>query len=183
LHDNKIEIWGKPVKDAHKLIVGNYEDILFPVLFKQAYGKKICDIIDTGWPSLYLISDKLIDIFEKNNFTGWKLFPVKILDKKGNVIEGYHGFSVTGICGPIDYSKCTIVEKRFVPNGTLNKYYQGLYIGLDKWDGSDFFLPEKYYGIIVTQRVAEITQIHMPTNVEFKNLSTIETADYGIPKT
>ena len=115
------------------------EKIDFPVIFKQDSGKKIHDILDTGSVCLLLISEKMKDVLEQNNLTGWKTFPVQVFDKKGNEIKRYYGFSVIGKCGPIDYTKCEIVEKRLVPTGPISKFFKGRYIGLETWDGSDFF--------------------------------------------
>jgi hypothetical protein len=47
---------------------------------------------------------------EENQFTGWKIYPIKLFDKKENEVEGYHGLSVTGICGPQSYNE--IIEKK-----------------------------------------------------------------------
>ena len=166
--------------DQHRLIQGVYEGISFPVIFKQEYGKKLEDVLDTGWPSLFLISDKMKAVLEENALTGWKTFGVKVLDKKGQEIQGYHGLSVTGRCGKIDYSKSEIIEKRLVPNAPLGKYYKGLHVGLDKWDGSDFFLPEKYFGIIITSRAAEVLKKSKFTNIKLENLEEIETPDFAL---
>lgn len=43
----------------NNLIHGDYDDISFPIVFKQEYRKKLQDILDTSWGSLYLISDKM----------------------------------------------------------------------------------------------------------------------------
>ena len=51
---------------------------------------------------------------EENNPTGWKIYPIKLYDKKDNEVLGYHGLSVTGKCASIDYSKSEIIEKRYV---------------------------------------------------------------------
>lgn len=161
------------------LILGDYSGISFPVVFKQEYGKKLQDILDTGWPSLYLISDKMKAVLEENALTGWKTFAVKVLDKQGQAIQGYHGLSITGRCGKIDYNKSEIIEKRLVPTGPLVKYYKGLHIGLDEWDGTDFFLPEKYFGIMTTQAAAEALKKNKLTNIRLENLAEIET-DYSI---
>lgn len=170
----------KYLYDELKLIQGDYSGISFPVIFKQEYGKKLQDILDTGWASLFLISDKMKSILEENALTGWKAFEVKVLDKKGQEIQGYHGLSITGRCGKIDYSKSEIIEKRFVPNAPLGKYYKGLHVGLDKWDGSDFFLPEKYFGIIITSRAAEVLKKSKFTNIKLVNLGEIETPDFAL---
>ena len=132
------EIAGKEF-DENRLIKGDYRHIELPVIFKQSTGKNFHDMLDTGWPSLYLISDKMENVLEQNNLTGWKTFPVQVIDKKGSEVKGYQGLSITGRCGPVDYTKCEIIEKRAFPDAPLVKYYKGLYVGLDKWDGSDFF--------------------------------------------
>lgn len=159
-----------------------YEGISFPVIFKQEYGKKLQDILDTGWVSLFLISDKLKAVLEENALTGWKTFAVKVLDKKGQEIQGYHGLSIVGRCGKINYSKSEIIEKRLVPNAPLGKYYKGSYVSLDEWDGSDFFLPEKYFGIIITSRAAEVLKKNKLTNIRLENLAEIEMTAYALPK-
>jgi hypothetical protein len=166
--------------DQHRLTQGVYDGITFPVVFKQEYGKKLADVLDTGWVSLFLISDKMKAVLVENALTGWKSFAVKVLDNKGQEIQGYHGLSITGRCDKIDYSKSEIIEKRLVPNAPLGKYYKGLHVGLDKWDDSDFFLPEKYFGIIITSRAAEVLKKSKLTNIKLENLTEIETSDIAL---
>jgi hypothetical protein len=67
-----------------------------------------------------------------------------------------------------------------VPTGPLGKYYKGLYVDLDKWDGSDFFLPEGYYGTIITQKAAQIFKSNNVTNIKVKKLTEIETPDFAM---
>lgn len=142
------------ISEHYHLIKGKYELITidFPIVFKQDYGVKHTDILDTGWAGLYLISDKLKTILEENHFKGWKTYPVKLYDKKGNEIQGYHGFSVTGMCGPISYANSEIFEKRYIPDGPIERNYKGVTLGLDKWDGSDFFTPERSYRTVITKK-------------------------------
>ena len=163
-----------------KLIKGNYQGIIFPILFKQEYGKKLADVLDTGHVSLFLISEKLKNALDSEKITGWKTYPVQVLDKKGSEVKGYYGFSIVGICGPIDYSQCEIFEKKNIPTGPLCKYYRGLPIGLDKWDGSDFFLPEGTCHIIITPKVVEMLKKNKFTNIELKNLADTERPDYAV---
>src|ERR1700761_4342310 len=107
--------------DVIRLLIGDHKGISYPVIFKQKYGTRTDDIIRTGTAILFLISDKMRSVLEDNQFTGWKTFEVKILDKENKEITGYHGLSITGRCGPIDYNKSEIIEKRTVPGGPLNK--------------------------------------------------------------
>ena len=163
------------VSDHSKLIKGQFSGIDFPVIFKQEYGKKLTDILNTGAAGFFLISDRMKKILEENNLTGWKTFPIKLYDKKRNEIFGYHGFSTVGRCGPIDYEKAEIIEKRRVPAGPLCKFYKGLHVGLDEWDGNDFFIPDETYGTIITQRAADVLKINKITNMHLVNLADIET--------
>lgn len=161
--------------DENKLIRGDYTDISFPVVFEQEYGNKLQDVLDTGWPSLYLVSDKMKAVLEENEITGWKTFTAKVFDKKEQEIKGYHGLSITGRCGQVDYNKSSeIIEKQLVPDGPVVKYGKGLYVGLDKWDSSDVFVPEKSRWIVVTKRTAEALKKNKLTNVKLKNLAEIE---------
>ena len=162
------------VSDYWNLIKGKYAGIDFPVIFKQEYGKKLTDILNTGWPNLYLISDRMKAILEENGLTGWQTFPIKLYDKKGNGIIGYHGFSIVGSCGPTSFAKSEIIEKRMVPTGPICKYYKGIFIDLNKWDESDFFTPEKTYQIIITKKSADILKKNKITNMRLENLAEYE---------
>ncbi len=167
--------------DENRLIVGDYSEISFPVIFKQEYGKKLRDILDTGWPSLYLISKRMYSVMCDNNLTGWKTFDIKVFDKNEKEISGYSGLSITGRCGAVSYDNCEVVEKRFVPRGPISKYYKGLYVGLDTWDGTDFFIPKNSRWIIVSKRAAEILEKGKFSNIELRNLIEIETPEYALP--
>ena len=82
--------------------------------------------------------------------------------------------SITGRCGSIDYSKSLLIEKQLVPSGPICKYYKGLYVGLDQWDGTDFFVPDKTLWVIVTSKTANILKKNKITNVELTNLTKRE---------
>lgn len=151
------------------LLMGNYSEFELPIIFKHEYGKRLDDIIKTGYSSLHLISNRFKQVLEEGHFTGWKTFPVKVLNKKGIEIEGYHGLSVTGRCGPVDWDKSQIIQKPFLKDGPLARYYKGFYV--DHWDGSDFFIPEEYYTICVTKRVAETLVKAKLTNIQLVNFA------------
>ena len=100
-----------------RLLAGDYEGIKFPAVFIHYRGRRWEDILGVGWPTLYVISEKIKNIFEKNNLTGWKTFPVEVLNKRKKKMEGYYGMSITGKCGPVDDSKSEIVpytQSRYV---------------------------------------------------------------------
>lgn len=156
------------------LISGNYECFTFPIVFKHRFGEKMEDLLDTGWPNLYLISDKLKSVLVENHITGWKTFEVSVLDKKGVEIEGYHGLSVTGRSGPIDYGKSEIIHKQHAQNAPISIYYKGVSFDIQKWDHSDIFLHGKSFGIIVTDKVAELMIKHNLKNIDLINISEYE---------
>jgi len=155
------------------LIKGIYKGIDFPITFKQEYGKNLADILDTGWPSLYLISDRLKGVLEQNSLTGWKTFSIKLYDENGKEIPGYHGFSITGRCSPTNYNNREIIERRMVPNGPICKFYKG--VSLDNWDGSDFFTPERTYETFITKKAADLLKKNKITNLKLINLADTET--------
>lgn len=156
------------------LILSKYEGINFPVIFKQISGKKFTDILNTGWSSLFLISNKLKGLLEENHLTGWKTYPIILKDKKENPIEGYHGLSVTGVSGRKSYTNSPVIEKRWAPEGPLVKIYKGVNIDLDKWDESDFFVPEGTTAIVITKKVAELLERNKITNLKLNNLAEVE---------
>ncbi len=169
--------------DEDLLVQGHYDGISFPVIFRQENddsGEVLSDILDTGWPSLYLISKKIRNILQDNLFTGWTTFSVKVFNKEGNEIKDYYGLSIIGKCGSIDYSKSTITTKKISPDLPSEKYYIGLYIGLDQWDESDIFLPKGSSHIIVSKKLKKELIKGKSSNIEFINLAEIETAEYGI---
>ncbi|MDX1909661.1 MAG: hypothetical protein SF053_21665 [Bacteroidia bacterium] len=64
------------------LLLGDYNGINFPVVYKHQYGKKLLDVLDTGTVSNFLISDFFLDILQKNQLTGYKIYPIRLTDKK-----------------------------------------------------------------------------------------------------
>ncbi|MEM7110013.1 MAG: DUF1629 domain-containing protein [Bacteroidota bacterium] len=165
------------IGDNEKLVLGEYYEINFPVTFKQEYGKKLQDVLDTGTAILFLISTKMKTILEENELSGWKTFPVRVQDKKGNEVDGYFGFSITGRCGSIDYDKSDVIKKSLVQGGPVSKYYKGLYVGLDEWDRSDFSMPKGTFHPIVTKKAMQAMKKAKLTNIRFEKLSEIETME------
>jgi hypothetical protein len=164
---------------SDRLLMGNFTNIKFPVIFRQTFGKKLCDILDTGDVSLFLISDKMLNILKENNFSGWKTYPIRLYDRKNNEIYGYNGFSVIGKCeATTKYKRDSLFEKRLVPNGPLSTYYKGLYIDFTKWDGSDFFIPKGSLRIVITQNVRDIILKNKLTNINIRNIKDIEVSDF-----
>ena len=92
----------------------------------------------------------------------------------GSEVTGYHGFSITGRSGPVKYDKSAIIEKKLVPTGPLCKFYKGFDIEIDKWDTSDFFIPSKSRGTIITKKAADVLKKNKITNLRLENIADIE---------
>lgn len=165
---------GLKVDEEWNLIKGKYESISFPVIFKQSRnsGEKFPDILNTGWPSLYLISEKTKSILEDNHLTGWRHYSIKLYDKHNNEINGYYGFSVLGRCAAINYGKSKIIDIQHRPTGPISKYYKG--VSIDDWDGNDFFSPDNTYGLYITTKAANLLKKNK-INIELQKISEIET--------
>ncbi len=164
------------------LIRADFKNINFPLVFTHDEGYKLLDLIGTTWAGLYLISDRARDIFLENRFSGWTHYSIELYDEKGRAISGYCGLSVSGRCGPIDFSSAPTIQKRIGPTTPLTNYYVGLPIGLDQWDGSDFFLPSGSYHIIISKAVANAILKNKLKNIELECLAEIETPHYAVPK-
>ena len=159
----------------YSILRGNYEGVEFPLYFKQFYGtKKLWDILNASF-GFWFISKRLKNVLEENRFTGWQTYPIKLFYKNMKPIEGYYGFSVVGRCGPIDYSKSEIIKCVQPETGYTWKAYKVWYIGLDEWDGSDFFFPGETRHTIVTQKVVDVLK-GFNRQIKFTNLAD-ETTD------
>jgi hypothetical protein len=75
-----------------------------------------------------------------------------------------------------------VFEKQLVPDGRETRYYKGLCIGLEEWDGSDFFIPRDTLHIIISERAMLLMKKAKITNAIFENLADIETPEFGLPK-
>lgn len=163
-----------------QLLKGEFDNWHFPIIFKLAHGKNLKDILDTGTASLCLISEKVKNIFEANNLTGWKTFEVKIFDKEDKIIHGYFGLSIVGRSGRIKFDKSNIIKKQLVQNGSFANYYKGFYFDIQNWDGSDFFLAENYFGTLISSRAAEILNKNGFSNVKIRDIKTIEMDEFTV---
>lgn len=146
-----------------------------PIEFVRDEGRRPRDLIGTTYATLVLVSDRLLSLLEEHGFTGWATFPARVLLDDGDELKGYHGFAVTGRCGPIDDSlseEITIPSP--VPGGRAGSGLRGLCFPPETWDGSDVFTAEGYTGIFVVERVKEALEQAQITNVDLRRLSEIE---------
>jgi hypothetical protein len=156
------------------LLTGQVSHVEFPLAFQQCGGSLLKDLVDTGFSGLYLISDRMKEVLIGKKLTGWRSYEIRLVDRTGVEIGGYSGLSILGRCGPIDISKSLVTQKHLTREGPLSTYYRGLFIGVDRWDGSDFFLPLPYYAPMVTAKAANVLRKANLSNISLENLSTVE---------
>ena len=153
-----------------KLILGDYKDIQFPVIYHEhkggSSGKRMRDILDTRHPPLYLISDRFKVILEESYITGWKSYPIALFDKKGNRIEGYNGFSITGRAGKMQEFDQLPLEYGYSANA------DGYYFDVETWDGSDLFHAEgDMIDIFASERFIKVLVDNKITACEYCRLT------------
>ena len=151
------------------LTMGSYEGISFPLEFRHKCGKRYYDILHIGYASLFLVSDRFLEVLETNHFTGWKSYPVRLFEKNGTEVFGYNGFSVTGKAGKIDWEKSEVVQIPGPIDETITyPYYKGIPIDMSKWDGSDIFMAEGCRFYFSTEKVYKVLKKAKITNIEFE---------------
>lgn len=155
-----------------KLIWGDYKDVKFPVTYHElkggSSGKRMRDILDTRHPPLYLISDRFKVILEESGITGWKSYPIALFDKKGNHVNGYNGFSITGRAGKMQKYDQLPLECGYSADA------DGYYFDINTWDGSDLFNTEGSWHIIASERFIKVLVDNKITACDYCRLT-----DYG----
>ena len=158
---------------AYKIAYGELipENILS---FKGYMGGPPADII-YGGIIFRCITDKVLNILKDNQFTGWSTYPVEVSDRKGNILPGYQGFSITSYAGKRDLTRSPKIITHKAPDGRTSEAYKGYYFDESKWDGSDIFRVQAF-DIVVTKAVKEAFQRNKIHNVKFIALSDEETS-------
>lgn len=174
----KSDIWKEALKRKNSklarkiswdLELGNYKGYEFPIVFREVAGesgKQMRDVLDNRNIMTYLISDRMRDLLIDNNITGWECYEIEMYDKKGNIVSGYNGFSVTGKCNDmvkIDFENIIKDKKR--------DYFEakGAMFDIEKWDGSDIFRAGGWR--IITKKVYELFKKHKITAIEMTRMT------------
>jgi hypothetical protein len=99
------------------------------------------DVIWTSNAHPLIFSESVIELFIKNNITGWDTYSVKLYDKNYNEIKSnYFGFIIKGRSSFVDYYRSDILIKKLGVKET--PFIKGMYFYNDQWDGSDFFMQD-----------------------------------------
>jgi hypothetical protein len=143
-----------------------------PITYEYHSGRYLRDRLDSTYVALDLYSDRLIQLFAEKEFSGWRIYPVRVMDKRKREVSGYQGFSITGRCGEMDESRSERVM--LPPRAEGGKWVwgvRGIYFKDDEWDGSDFFCPPHSRSTIVTERVKQALEEIEATNIRFVSLA------------
>ena len=124
--------------DVQRLMRGEFPR-LDPVVVRHAMGGQLEDIVWSTYGLPIIISDRVSQILEWKEFTGWTTYPVELYRRDGSLVPGYQVLAIVGRSGPIDWSQGHWEMKEY-PAGWFPKW-RGLAIAPESWDGSDFFVP------------------------------------------
>ena len=131
----------------YSLLDGHYcPELTFPVTFRPYHTYKMLREFLCYFGEPLLISSKFKAILEDHQISGWKTFPAILKGYDGKEIPNYHGFTITGRCGPRDRSRTKLID---------DKYY-GVFLKAEEWDGSDICLENEYWGLIISPKAAAV---------------------------
>ena len=114
----------------------------------------------------------MVKILRELRAAGWCTYTVEIHDKHGEIVTGYHGFSVTGRCGAMDESLSGL-EWRDPPceGGARMQHLIGLDFDPDSWEGCDVILPEGTGMIVVAEQIKRAFEEAKLKNFYFNRLT------------
>jgi hypothetical protein len=166
-------------KDLDEEYLFSSKEIKDVIEFCWLQGTKFYDIVPTGYPSVYLVSEKLQSILTGSEFKGYTLRSIILKNKRNELVPGYQLLSICSKVGPILNEKSIkIMMPPAVPWGDPYEAYVGLYFDLSTWDGSHFFFPEGTSYIFVVEEVKKLFEEHKVTNCQFDKVIDLE--NYGI---
>lgn len=172
----RAQIVNKDLDEGYLFSSGNIEDV---VQFCWLQGRKVYDVIPTGYAGVYLVSEKIQSILKDSGFKGFNFRHVTLTNKKNELIHGYQLLSIVSKVGPIINEKSA--RKMMPPLVSWGDYYEayiGLYFDTSTWDGSDFFYPEGTSYIFVVEDVKRLFEEHNVTNCQFHKV--VELENYAI---
>lgn len=140
------------------------EKILFKAIYtpsepfemKVDEGRKLYDIVGFQDTSNFAISERLYNILQEYQITGWKGYEIKI----DGITEKYYGFQVVGKCGKLD---------RPIEAG----FYKGFKFDYNSWDNSDLFSPEGTTLLFCVEKVHDLMMKNKITNIMLTDIAEV----------
>lgn len=126
--------------------------------FERHIGSVPYDFVFGGYVQINLISERVLDILEKYNITGWSTYDVRIAAHPAikKELPRYYGLQILGRCNKIEY--------RYGPGYEPSHCFDPF--DISSWDGSDLFSPEGSTWIFATQKVVDCFKETKITNVD-----------------
>jgi hypothetical protein len=172
---NPIQDWIS-TRRAVELFTGEWQPPE-PVTFKATRGRQATDILWSLIP-IICVSQRIIDIFTENGFTGWGTYPAEVYDRDEKLLPGYYGLSVISYAGEQDFSRSRrIFKPPIIPSGKPLEVVKGMYFNEALWDDADIFRLKAAF-IIVTRRVRDALKKAKIINVNFTPLTEVELNSY-----
>jgi hypothetical protein len=147
--DTKVDYEFSYVLDSNTNLIHENE-------FYVDQGKNWFDIVRFQDIPNFAISQKVKDLFEENNITGWTCFPIIIKDYSD---KSYYGFQILSKAG-----KILNLEKL---SNYIDKYHE---FDISAWNGSEIFTLEETGITACTGKVKELCENAKITNIKFDRL-------------
>lgn len=167
----------EPYDFAFKLSRGE-QTTSTPVQVTWASGSLIPgDIVWTHANNPLIVHERVIDILQANQVTGWTTYPAEVRSKNGQEYPGFFGLAITGRCARVNLSKSTVVLGEY-PGGWV-PHFLGHFFDPETWDGSEIFMeaPDSMgmtsTHLFITNRVRQVLTKAKIRNLRFERLTEI----------
>ena len=128
-----------------------------PVVFRRHLGNVPRDLVMGASVSLLLISEHVRSILAGGSFTGWATYPVRLLDRRGDEVAGYHGLAVTGRSKQVDRAE----RQEMLDSGDFGERVWACRGAEDFYlDGSSSLVVVKR-SVAVALRAGKVTNLHL----------------------
>lgn len=150
-----------------------------PIALQITQGGRLGDFV-WNTQNLVVASLKVVDLFERNGFTGYSLFSVEVrIDDE--IVPDYHGIAVLGRAGPVDYERSRVQWFTRPDSSRSISAIDGLYFDPANWDGSDIFQVEDFLHLLMVKRVVDALKRERVSNFRAKPLKEFGFGPEGYP--
>jgi len=137
-------------------------------------GNRNLDLVNAA-NGLFLLSNRIIEIFKNNQITGWNSLPAEIHMGKGEIINDYSLLTIHSKLVKIEYENSeNVLKQPFTPAGKPIWIKRGLPFDINKWDGSDIFSAENTLFTFITEKVQNLLIENKCTNIKIERTTEVE---------
>jgi hypothetical protein len=149
----RVSVKGEGISDRD-LLTGNFDAKSLDCQVRQR--GRMHDLVGTYWAGVYLVSERFRTLVAELGATGWHTTQLHVT----GVESPLWLLSISGACGPV-------FGVGGMPHEGIPKF--GSFVDPDRWDGSDFYMPDNNIGIHVIGSTAEKIHDLMLSNVAFES--------------